>query len=129
MAQVVGAVAAAAVLHVVASGKADSRWPTVSLRNGYARHSPGGYNLVSALVIEVVLTAFLLYLLRFDEGNAAFGFAAIAIGLALHAHSFHLDFGHQYVLSLRVRLVRLLSSAGRRCSSSGCSGSRHWWAA
>ena len=84
MAQVVGAVAAAAVLYVVASGKAEFSLADGFASNGYAQHSPGGYNLVSALVIEVVLTAFfLLIILGSTEERAAFGFAAIAIGLAL----------------------------------------------
>src|SRR4249920_451885 len=52
MAQVVAAVAAAAVLYVVASGKAGFSLADGFASNGYAQHSPGGYNLVSALVIE-----------------------------------------------------------------------------
>jgi aquaporin Z len=84
IAQVIGAVGAAAVLYVVASGKAGFSLADGFASNGYAEHSPGGYSLVSALVIEVVLTAFfLLIILGSTEARAAPGFAAIAIGLAL----------------------------------------------
>jgi aquaporin Z len=84
LAQVVGAVAAAVVLYVVASGKAGFSLADGFASNGYAEHSPGGYGLLSALVIEVVLTTFfLLIILGSTEARAAPGFAAIAIGLAL----------------------------------------------
>ncbi|MER2604736.1 MAG: aquaporin Z [Siculibacillus sp.] len=84
VAQVVGAVAAAAVLYVVASGKAGFDLAGGFASNGYGEHSPGGYGLVSALVIEVVLTAFfLLIILGSTEPRVPAGFAPIAIGLAL----------------------------------------------
>ncbi len=84
VAQVIGAVAAAAVLFVVASGKADFSLAGGFASNGYGEHSPGGYGLVSALVIEVVLTAiFLLIILGSTEARVPAGFAPIAIGLAL----------------------------------------------
>jgi aquaporin Z len=83
--QVVAAVVAAAVLFVVASG-ADGFDAGASgfAANGYGDHSPGGYSLLSALVIEVVLTAFFLYvILGATHGRAPVGFAPIAIGLSL----------------------------------------------
>ena len=84
IAQVVGAVAAAAVLYVVASGKSGFSLADGFASNGYAEHSPGGYNLLSALVIEATLTAFfLLIILGSTEERVPPGFAAIAIGLAL----------------------------------------------
>jgi aquaporin Z len=84
VAQVIGAVAAATVLYVVASGKADFSLAGGFASNGYGEHSPGGYGLVSALVIEVVLTAiFLLIILGSTEARVPAGFAPIAIGLAL----------------------------------------------
>lgn len=84
VAQVIGAVAAAAVLWVVASGKADFSLAGGFASNGYGEHSPGGYGLASALVIEVVLTAvFLLIILGSTEARVPAGFAPIAIGLAL----------------------------------------------
>jgi aquaporin Z len=84
VAQVVGAIAAAAVLALVASGKAGFDLSAGFASNGFGEHSPGGYGLVSALVIEVVLTAFfLLVILGSTEARVPAGFAPIAIGLAL----------------------------------------------
>ena len=84
IAQVAGAIAAAAVLALVASGKAGFDLAAGFASNGYDAHSPGGYGLVSALVIEVVLTAFfLLVILGSTEARVPAGFAPIAIGLAL----------------------------------------------
>ncbi len=59
LAQVAGAIAAAAVLYVIASGKADFQLGGFAA-NGYGEHSPGGYSLTAALVTEVVMTAFFL---------------------------------------------------------------------
>lgn len=59
VAQVIGAISAAAVLYLIASGKAGFDATTSGFAsNGFGEHSPGGYNIVSALVIEIVLTAF-----------------------------------------------------------------------
>ena len=83
--QVVAAIVAAAVLWVVANGvdgfsAKDSGFAT----NGYGDRSPGGYNLLACLVIEVVLTAvFLFVILGVTDTRAPKGFAPIAIGLAL----------------------------------------------
>ena len=83
--QIVGAIAAAGVLYVIASGKAgfsavDSGFAT----NGYGEYSPGGYGLVAALVCEVVMTAIFLYvILGSTHISAPPGFAPLAIGLAL----------------------------------------------
>ena len=61
IAQVIGAIAAAGVLYLIASGKAGfDATASGFASNGYGEHSPNGYNLVSALVAEVVLTAFFL---------------------------------------------------------------------
>ena len=84
VAQVIGAVVAAGVLYVVASGKAGFSLEGGFASNGYGEHSPGKYGLVSALTIEVVLTAFfLLIILGSTEPRVPAGFAPIAIGLAL----------------------------------------------
>lgn len=84
VAQVGGAIAAAAVLWGVAMGKADFSLAGGFAANGFGEHSPGGYGLASALVIEVVLTAFfLLIILGSTEARVPAGFAPIAIGLAL----------------------------------------------
>jgi aquaporin Z len=83
--QVVAAIVAAALLFVVASGTdgfdADA---SGFAANGFGDHSPGGYSLLAALVVEIVLTAVFLYvILGSTDGRAPVGFAPIAIGLAL----------------------------------------------
>jgi aquaporin Z len=83
IAQVVGAIAAAGVLFVIASGKAGFVLGGFA-SNGYAEHSPGGYSLVACLVAEVVLTfMFLIIILGSTDRRAPKGFAPIAIGLGL----------------------------------------------
>jgi aquaporin Z len=83
-AQVIGAVAAAGVLYVVASGKAGFDVSAGFASNGYADHSPGGYSLLACLVAEVVLTMFfLLIIMGATDSRAPKGFAPIAIGLGL----------------------------------------------
>ena len=82
--QVVGAIAAAGVLYVIASGKSGFQVSTGFAANGYAQHSPGGYSLVACLVAEVVLTTFFLFIiLGSTDRRAPQGFAPIAIGLGL----------------------------------------------
>lgn len=83
LAQLVGAILAAAALYLIASGKAGFEAGGFAA-NGYGEHSPDGYSLVSALTIEVILTAFfLLVILGVTHGRAPVGFAPLAIGLAL----------------------------------------------
>jgi len=83
-AQVIGGVAAAGVLYLIASGKADFSLSGGLASNGYGEHSPGGYSLVSAFVAEVVLTFFfLLVIMGATDARAPAGFAPIAIGLCL----------------------------------------------
>jgi aquaporin Z len=83
IAQVVGALAAAAVLYVIASGKPGFE-PGGFASNGYDSLSPGQYGLPAALLIEVVLTAgFLIVILGSTSRFVPPGFAPIAIGLAL----------------------------------------------
>lgn len=82
--QVLGAIAAAAVLYLIFSGKADFKSAGGFAANGYGEGSPGKYSLMSALVIEVVLTFFfLLIILGVTDKRAPVGFAPLAIGLAL----------------------------------------------
>lgn len=84
VAQVIGAVAGAGVLLVIASGKAGFSTAGGFASNGYADHSPGGYSLVACLVAEVVLTFFfLLIILGATDKRVPAGFAPIAIGLGL----------------------------------------------
>jgi len=84
VAQVLGAVAGAAVLYLIASGKAGFDLAGGFASNGYAEHSPGGYSLVAALVAEFVMTfMFLIIILGATDKRAPAGFAPIAIGLGL----------------------------------------------
>jgi aquaporin Z len=81
--QVVGAIVAAAVLYAIASGQ--SGWtPGQFASNGYGDLSPGGYSMTSALVIEIVLTLFFVFVITgATDKRAPAGFAGIAIGLTL----------------------------------------------
>jgi aquaporin Z len=84
IAQVVGAIVAAAVLYVIASGKAGFKAEGGFASNGYGAHSPGNYSLLAALVTEVVMTfMFLFIILGATDRRAPKGFAPIAIGLGL----------------------------------------------
>lgn len=84
IAQLGGALVAATVLYVIASGKAGFALAGGFAANGYAAHSPGGYSLVACLVSEVVLTfMFLMIILGATDRRAPQGFAPIAIGLGL----------------------------------------------
>jgi aquaporin Z len=83
-AQVVGGLAGAAVLYVIASGAPDFSLAKGFAANGYGEHSPGRYGLAAALVAEIVLTMmFLFVIMGATHGRAPAGFAPIAIGLAL----------------------------------------------
>lgn len=82
-AQVVGAFLAATALYIIASGKAGFELGGFA-SNGYGANSPGGYSMMSALLIEIILTAFfLIVILGTTHGRAPVGFAPLAIGLAL----------------------------------------------
>jgi aquaporin Z len=84
LAQLAGAIVAASVLYVIASGKAGFDLAGGFASNGYGEHSPGGYSLVSGLVIELVLTAgFLFVIMGVTDTRAPSGFAPLAIGLTL----------------------------------------------
>jgi aquaporin Z len=84
LAQLAGAIVAALVLYLIASGKAGFELAGGFASNGYGAHSPGGYSLVSALVIEMVLTAgFLFVIMGVTDSRAPSGFAPLAIGLTL----------------------------------------------
>jgi aquaporin Z len=84
VAQVAGAITAAAVLWVIASGKTGFDLAGGFASNGYADHSPQGYSMMACLVAEVVLTfMFLMIILGATDRRAPAGFAPIAIGLGL----------------------------------------------
>ncbi|WP_300066848.1 aquaporin Z [uncultured Ruegeria sp.] len=83
-AQVFGSMAAAAVLYLIVSGAPDFIGVGSFASNGYADASPEGYSMLSALVIEIVMTAFfILIILGATSDKAPAGFAPIAIGLGL----------------------------------------------
>lgn len=84
IAQVLGGIAAAGVLYIIASGAAAFDVHAGFASNGYAEHSPGGYSLLACFVAEVVLTAFfLIVIMGATDDRAPKGFAPIAIGLCL----------------------------------------------
>jgi len=82
--QVLGAIAAAATLAYIASGKPGFELAGGLASNGFGEHSPGGYSMMSGLVTEIVMTAmFLLIILGATDKRAPAGFAPIPIGLGL----------------------------------------------
>lgn len=85
LAQVLGAIAAAGIIYLIASGKANFDLAANGLAsNGYADHSPGNYTVLAAFVSEVVMTFFFsIVILGSTSKKAAAGFAPLAIGLCL----------------------------------------------
>jgi len=84
IAQVIGAVIAAAVLYVIASGAPGFDLAKGFASNGYGAHSPGQYSFLSCLITEVVMTMmFLFIIMGATHGKAPVGFAPLAIGLTL----------------------------------------------
>ena len=83
VAQVLGGLAGAATLYVIATGKAGFEIGGFA-SNGYGEHSPDGYSMMAALVTEVVMTfMFLIIILGSTHSKAPKGFAGLAIGLGL----------------------------------------------
>lgn len=81
--QVMGGIAGAGILFLIASGKPGFELGGFAA-NGYGEHSPGGYGMLAALVTEVVMTfMFLMVILGATHSKAPKGFAGLAIGLAL----------------------------------------------
>lgn len=122
-----GAVAAAAVLFVIASGQPG--WGAGGFAtNGYgALLSPGGYSLTPALLIEIVLTAgFLIVILGSTSAAVPGGFAPIGIGLALTLiHLVSIPVTNSSVNPARSTGVALFADTARSASY-GCSGSPRW---
>jgi aquaporin Z len=84
LSQVAGAIAAAGVLYLIASGKVGFDLSSGFAANGYGEHSPGGYSLQAALITEIVMTfMFLIIILGATHKLAPAGFAGVAIGLGL----------------------------------------------
>ncbi|MCG7364593.1 aquaporin Z [Pantoea sp. ACRSH] len=85
IAQVAGGIAAAGILYLIASGKAGfDATASGFASNGFGEHSPGGYSLQAAVIIELVLTMFFLIVIHgATDKKAPAGLAPVAIGLAL----------------------------------------------
>ena len=82
--QVIGAISAAAVLYLIASGQPEFSLSSGFAANGFGENSPGGYSITAALMAEIVLTFFfLLIIMGVTDKRAPAGFAPLAIGLAL----------------------------------------------
>ena len=125
IAQVAGAIAAAGVLYVIASGKAGFDVAGGFASNGYGAHSPGGYSLLSCLVAEVVLTAFfLMIIMGATDERAPKGFAPIAIGFALTLiHLICIPVTNTSGQPSTQHGTRICSLADGQFHSCGCSGS------
>ena len=84
VAQVLGGIAGAGVLFLIASGNADFSTAAGFASNGFGEHSPNGYSMVAGLTTEIVMTfMFLIVILGATHKRAPAGFAGLAIGLAL----------------------------------------------
>jgi aquaporin Z len=84
IAQVIGAIVAAGLLYLIASGREGFDIAGGLASNGFAEHSPGGYSLMACLITEIVMTfMFLIVILGATDKRAPVGFAPIAIGLCL----------------------------------------------
>jgi aquaporin Z len=84
VAQVLGGIAGAGILYLIASGQAGFDASAGFASNGFGEHSPGGYSMMAALICEIVMTfAFLFVILGATDSRAPAGFAPIAIGLCL----------------------------------------------
>lgn len=82
-AQILGGIAGAGILYIIASGKSGFEIGGFAA-NGYGEHSPGGYGMLAALVTEITMTfMFLIIILGATHSKAAKGFAGLAIGLGL----------------------------------------------
>lgn len=82
--QVVGAIAASGILYLIASGNVDFNVKDGFAANGYGDHSPGGYTMAAALIVEIVLTfMFIFIIMGATDKLAPIGFAGLAIGMAL----------------------------------------------
>jgi aquaporin Z len=83
-AQLAGGIAGAAVLYMIATGRADFNLAAGFASNGYGVHSPGGYSMQAGFLAEVVLTGmFLMIIVGATDGRAPAGFAPLAIGFGL----------------------------------------------
>lgn len=124
VAQLAGAVAGAALLYVIARGAPGFDLAGGFASNGYGDHSPGKYSLVSAFLMEVVMTMmFLFIIMGSTHGKAPAGFAPLAIGLGLALiHLVSIPVTNTSVNPARSTGPALFAG-GWALGSSGCSGS------
>lgn len=124
VAQVLGAIVAAGLLYLIASGKAGAEVTDLAT-NGFGEHSPGKFSMLAALLTEVVLTAvFLLVILGSTTKKAAVGFAGMSIGLCLTLiHLISIPVTNTSVNPARSTGPALFGPR-LRWSSCGCSGWR-----
>ncbi len=123
IAQVIGAVVAAALLYVIASGAPGFDLAKGFASNGYDSHSPGQYNMMVCFLTEVVMTMmFLFIIMGATHGKAPAGFAPLAIGLAL-VHSRHQHVGEPRAQH-RACAVRRRLGAGAALAVLGCAADR-----
>ena len=125
-AQLLGGLIAGGLLDAIASGRPGFDLPGSNplATNGFGAHSPGGYGLISALVIEVVLTfIFLLVILGATHHKAPAGFAGVPIGLSLTLiHLISIPVPNTSVNPARSTGVALWAGGVRPSVSCGCSG-------
>lgn len=83
MAQILGGIAGAGVLYIIATGNGADIGGFAA--NGYGEHSPGGFNMISAFVCEFVMTMIFIIIIfgATEKDRAREAFAGIAIGFAL----------------------------------------------
>src|SRR4051794_9271804 len=125
IAQVLGAIAGAAVLYLIARGAPGFSLDAGFAANGFGDHSPGKYDLGSAFAAEFVLTMmFLFIIMGATHGKAPTGFAPIAIGFGLMLiHLISIPITNTSVNPARSTGPALIQG-GKRFSNCGCSGWR-----
>ena len=129
IAQVIGAIVAAALLYVIASGAPGFDVSKGFASNGYGAHSPGQYSMMVCFITEVVMTMmFLFIIMGATHGKAPAGFAPLAIGLGAGDDPSRQHSRHQHVgesgAQHRARAVRRRLGAGAALAVLGCAADR-----
>ena len=127
VAQIIGNIASAAVLYLIASGKPGFSTEGGFASNGFGEHSPGGYSMVSALVAEIVLTFFFVLIILGSANKRA------PQNLAPSVDSLDRHPGHQWIRQPRPQhrsrpLRRRLCDPAAGCSGSHRASERRWQA-
>ena len=129
IAQVIGAIVAAALLYVIASGAPGFDVSKGFASNGYGAHSPGQYSMMAGFITEVVMTMmFLFIIMGATHGKAPAGFAPLAIGLGAGDDPSRQHSRHQHVgesgAQHRAGAVRRRLGAGAALAVLGCAADR-----